>query len=424
MKSFYKAPIFLCAILLPTLSYAQSNYKPGYVIDLKGDTVNGFIDYREWDLNPDNINFKININGGAVQKFAPNDISYFAVNNLTEYRSYTGNISTDDVDPMHISSGRDTSFKVANIFLKVLQKGKNVSLYSYYDRYKKRFYIADNLSRQPKELVYRLYINPDPESLSQKTITENAFRKQLFVLAEQSGVMNSDLQNAIQRAEYHATDILSIVSRINNVSGAEYKKENNDKNRVTFFAGTGVNRTDINPFDQYKSAGAKSTASYLPVVVIGANLLTSPNTGRLVFRTELMISGSHFNSQYIYTGSPYVPVHYSYNQIWAAFAPQIVYNIYNTTNVKLHLNLGIAITYYDYYKANYDLNYALTKVSNAPFGSDFFNKTAFPILIKGGIKVRRIDLFAGYITNNMISDDHYFQLHTSNMQFGINYFLN
>jgi hypothetical protein len=45
MKFFYK--VLLAVILLPAFSYAQSNYKPGYVVNLKGDTLRGFIDCRE-----------------------------------------------------------------------------------------------------------------------------------------------------------------------------------------------------------------------------------------------------------------------------------------------------------------------------------------------------------------------------------------
>ncbi|MDB5026006.1 MAG: hypothetical protein JWP78_3761 [Mucilaginibacter sp.] len=49
MRKIFKT--LLTVVLLPALSYAQSNYKPGYVITLKGDTLPGFIDYREWNSN-------------------------------------------------------------------------------------------------------------------------------------------------------------------------------------------------------------------------------------------------------------------------------------------------------------------------------------------------------------------------------------
>jgi hypothetical protein len=50
MKEIIK--IVLAFLLLPVLASAQSNYKAGYVINLKGDTLKGFINYKEWNQNP------------------------------------------------------------------------------------------------------------------------------------------------------------------------------------------------------------------------------------------------------------------------------------------------------------------------------------------------------------------------------------
>jgi len=46
MKHLVK--LLLIFILLPFISTAQTNYKPGYVVTLTGDTLHGFIDYKEW----------------------------------------------------------------------------------------------------------------------------------------------------------------------------------------------------------------------------------------------------------------------------------------------------------------------------------------------------------------------------------------
>ena len=48
MKRIY----MLIAVLLPLLSIAQSNYKPGYVVDIKGDALHGYLDQKEWGHNP------------------------------------------------------------------------------------------------------------------------------------------------------------------------------------------------------------------------------------------------------------------------------------------------------------------------------------------------------------------------------------
>ncbi|HTD41168.1 MAG TPA: hypothetical protein VK671_11145, partial [Mucilaginibacter sp.] len=72
--------IFLFFVfLLSSLSYAQSNYKPGYVVDLKGDTLKGFIDYREWGSNPNAIDFKTTVTDKESKRFSPADINYFNI---------------------------------------------------------------------------------------------------------------------------------------------------------------------------------------------------------------------------------------------------------------------------------------------------------------------------------------------------------
>ncbi len=39
-------------------SFCQENYQPGYIVGLKGDTLHGFINYRNWERNPDKISFR------------------------------------------------------------------------------------------------------------------------------------------------------------------------------------------------------------------------------------------------------------------------------------------------------------------------------------------------------------------------------
>ena len=121
MKKIYK--ILLSTVLLPALSYAQSNYKPGYVVDLKGDTLKGFIDYREWHSNPNSINFKTTTADIKPHPYSAAEISAFTINKLETYIRYTGPVSMDATDVDHIAYSRDTSTSIVTAFFRVLQKG-------------------------------------------------------------------------------------------------------------------------------------------------------------------------------------------------------------------------------------------------------------------------------------------------------------
>lgn len=50
--------ILFLALICPFFTIAQANYKEGYVINNSGDTLKGFINYREWNSNPSQIAFR------------------------------------------------------------------------------------------------------------------------------------------------------------------------------------------------------------------------------------------------------------------------------------------------------------------------------------------------------------------------------
>ncbi len=150
MNRFTKLLFF--ALLLPLTSNAQSNYKPGYAVTLKGDTLRGYIDNKDWDINPASINFKTSSTDNHTQKFTVSSISFFTVENMS-FEKYAGPVSTDITDINRIANGRDTSYRIDTVFLRILQKGKNVALYSYSDDIKTRFYIGEKPDYAPVELV-------------------------------------------------------------------------------------------------------------------------------------------------------------------------------------------------------------------------------------------------------------------------------
>jgi hypothetical protein len=60
--------------------FSQENFTKGFIISVKGDTIKGFIDYRNWEKNPDKITFK-NLNSETKKTINPIDVQGFGVNN-------------------------------------------------------------------------------------------------------------------------------------------------------------------------------------------------------------------------------------------------------------------------------------------------------------------------------------------------------
>jgi len=217
----------LVAILLPVISAAQSGYQPGSIVNLKGDTDRGFINYSEWENNPRSITFKSGENGPAVQ-FTANQIRYFSVNvgHLAEFQSYIGPISTNSIEVSQLPVGRDTSFTIDTVFLKILQKGNNVVLYSFADNFKTRFFIGEKSPDEPKELIYRPYYNSNEENGRDRTVYETPYKGQLYDAAVKAGKNSAALKDYIQKAVYREADLVNIVSQINGISNTDLSKNN------------------------------------------------------------------------------------------------------------------------------------------------------------------------------------------------------
>jgi len=215
MRVFFK--ILLAVLLLPAFVSAQSNYKPGYVVTVKGDTLKGFINHKGWDLNPRAIKFKKTLKDEAI-KLSVGDIVSFSVGKVARYQRYIGPISMDNVSEDHMIQFRDTSYRVDTVFLEVLQKGKNIALYAYSDAIKSRFFIGENPDYTPLELVYRLYYDVDHadfETQKGRTVNENIYMKQLFALAIKYNADSPALMRELNYYGYKDYYLVQVVKMIN-----------------------------------------------------------------------------------------------------------------------------------------------------------------------------------------------------------------
>lgn len=428
MKNFYK--VFLAAFLLPALSFAQSNYKPGYVVNLKGDTLKGFIDYREWNSNPRAINFKTTIADARPHQYTPAEIVFFTISGLETYIRYSGPVTMDATDVDHISHSRDTSMGTVTAFFRVLQKGKNVALYAYSDELKLRFYIGETPDYTIKELGYRLYYNYSGNAVNgQKgvTVNENTYMKQLFALANKYEVLTDNLKWDIEHTGYNKDDLLGIVSKINHISKAENEKTNTVKGPAfNLFVGAGLN---INNFStpassSYYAGGGRSQTSYGPAASLGVNFFANPSTRQLQFRIEAGVTKSKYNFLYNLKVSPYIPFRASFDELAISFAPQIIYNFYNAENFKIYGDLGFAFGFASFSNAylgsQSQPNSATDIEANDPY---LFHKSDNSFLLKVGVQVHKNwGIYLQYLTGTAITEGGYFQMNSSCEQVGVNYF--
>jgi hypothetical protein len=410
MRFFY---LLTSMVLLGLSASAQSNYKPGYLVNTKGDTTRGFINYREWDNNPESIDFKTTLADNNKQKIAPADVAGFSITGLTTYQTYSGRVSTDESNGNRVANSRDTSFIITDIFLKVLQKGKNATLYSYQDQIKTRYFISED-AQPPKELIYHLYYAAGQNG----TITESTYKKQLSVIAGKHNLLDDKLNLYIQRSEYSYSNILSVVSKLNDMKVA---KEDNVITANYFYAGIGVNITSFTTDGEYKKAGGKPYTSIMPMLLAGVNVYANPNTQNLAFRFELGIGANRYESNYKNQVLPYNDVVFHFTQLSASLTPQVLYNFYNQPNFKFYGAIGMQVSYNQYVDKAFQNKdgTAFSSFSGAVFD---FNKVFANPLVKAGFTInKKINIYASYIPVTNVNVDPYFLISYTTVQAGINY---
>ncbi|MBS1524591.1 MAG: hypothetical protein JST19_03015 [Bacteroidetes bacterium] len=409
-------------LLAPLISNAQSNYKPGYVVKLNGDTVKGFIDYREWEFNPDAISFKQSVADDAAKTYGVNDIKYFSVDGLDSFILYNGLITADSTDPNKLSQmgffERDTSVKQVTVFLKVLEKGDRLALYSYKDDLKMRFFVGENPGYAPRELIYRFV----------RLGSENTYRKQLSAEAYKYSELNDKLIPYIAKADYSLDDILTIVNKINHITNAQYAKTHYKGSSVDIFAGAAVNVNTTAPSSSaaFATAGGGSNTSYMPAFFAGLKFFANPATRRLQLRLELSDALSSYKSLYTAKVYPYKPTEASFNSNALSASLQIIYNFYNAANFKVYGGVGYVISAYSFSNSylgtqNHDGSES-DIAANDPY---FFVHQNTTFLLKAGVQLSsHFEVFANYLINNNVTEGGYFELSSNVLQAGVLYSFN
>jgi hypothetical protein len=410
MNKLYK---LLLSILffVPVISNAQSNYKPGYVLTTKGDTLRGFINVKEWDRNPKSISFKTAAGNNESRTLGVNDITFFKAENAETYQRYIGVLNTDPTNIGNLSTGRDTSTVTDSVFLKVVQKGTNVTLYQYTDDKKDHFFIADNQRGTTfTELIYRIYYDEG------KTVHENKYMGQLFNLAQKYDVGSETLKTRIERSAYSYTDLADITRTINKTTEKEDALVTGKKKGTFFFASAGLN---ISQISSSLSDFDGSSAAYFPRLAVGINILANPNVGKLVLRAEVAYTSNKFKNTKV-TNNGNETDTYAFNQNTLSVIPQLLYNFYNTDSFKFYGDVGVSFNI-----SRYGNNLSHIKTGNTDYAyknqySLSSTWTAFPIKI-GAVLNKKLDINIAYIANATFSQAVGYAIQVKAVQIGINY---
>jgi hypothetical protein len=404
MKFFY----LLLLLALPSVIFGQSNYHAGYILKAGGDTIKGFINYREWERSPKKIDFKPSMDNAKATAYAPEAIKGFGVYGFERYVSYIGVVTMSSNDISSLSSDIDTSKKIDTLFLKQVTTGKYVTLYSNKDAIKVRLFIAEP-GDNPSELIYYSYIND-----VQQIAGSSQFIGQLLLIANKAAPGNDRLRYEINTLTYSEPHVAEAVDHINGVS-------NRKEIKSRFFVGAGLNittsQTDFaNGYDK-----VNNSTSLGPKIGVGIDFFNNPQVQKLIFRVELSASSAMPRFLYPVTvaAKPAEEV-YEYNQYSATITPQILLNIYNKDDFKFYLDAGWSFNFSTYSNNKFTIKNAPADVVEQetiekPFILEKYWSN-FPLQI-GVVLHKKIEIYGTYTPDAAYTK--YSQFYASNKSIGI-----
>jgi len=414
MKRYY----LIALLLAPLLSIAQSNYKVGYAVNFTGDTLRGYINLKEWGRNPTDISFKTTLADKPRQLGLP-DINYFEIFDYVSYRRYTVSVSLNRVDISSPASLADTVTETRNVFLKVIQTGKNVTLYAYRDNLKERFYIKDNSVAAPSELVFGIY----QSEISGNVINKTTYRSQLGELVAKYKPGSDELMKKVQQADYSESDLINIASEINGGAHAGASKGGQASTAaVRLFAGLSFFSNTIKDGQYY---GSPSSASVAPKITTGADLVLNPAVGHLIFRIQLAYSSNNFSFNNI--SNPIYNINNPQNSVvkvtqhTLSATPQVIFNIYNAEALKVFVDLGYCINFLSYPGNDAPALRGRTSDGN-PIAFDSISEYSTVQLKAGVVIAKRLEIYTAYFPGGDISASQKYSIDMSSYEVGLNYY--
>ncbi|MEM6845045.1 MAG: hypothetical protein AAF632_22720 [Bacteroidota bacterium] len=192
----------LCGVLFSFSIHsaqAQKNFLPGEVITKAGDTLSGYIDYRNWRRNPTEISFKSS-KSATSKKYTPFDIQEFSV----EDEHYVSAMVEREKSSKRTDALTDETFlrlDVTTAFLQTLVEGSK-SLYYLSDvQGIDQFYVKQDSSYQL--LIYKRYI---VKQRHRRVIGEN--------------------RTFVRQLENYLIDCPAIIEKLRNIKYNKYELKN------------------------------------------------------------------------------------------------------------------------------------------------------------------------------------------------------
>jgi hypothetical protein len=374
-------------LLIPIFSVAQNNYKAGYMVTLKGDTLNGFISYKTGNKNPLEFTFKDNLNSSRTKTFSAADATAFVIGRYKIYKSFIVDISQNKIGESNVSK---TSIK-DNVFLNLIDSGKNVTLYQYTDKIKERFFIKEK-NTNPVELILHEY---SATNYTAELVKQEIYKRQLQSLAVKYLVQYQQTVDEAQQAGYTKEDIEKIVFEINGSDRATTFTSTKE-NKARPFVGIGLNMLSAHNFstnnsipqltNNYPNAIAKQSAS--AEINLGEDIFLNQKEKAIILRIEFHVT---YSGNSTITDNQSGTLLEKYRTLTVSLNPQLLFDVYNSGSTKIYIGAGWQLFGLGGAKVSYtNKNYNELNPPAYYAGNFIFTTTANVVLNN------KFDIYAGY----------------------------
>ncbi|MFB9077598.1 hypothetical protein ACFFLS_01190 [Flavobacterium procerum] len=243
MKKFLLLTFLFCYSLMN----AQISFEKGYFISNDNKKTECYIKNVDWNYNPIEFKYKINIEDSNVKTETIANVKEFGINDNNTYQRAKVNIDISSSELERLSVNKNPDWKEDLIFLKVLVKG-DTSLYQYVNPEMTRFFYETKNS-QLEQLVYKEYF--DQESTPRTAIENNYYRQQLLNNVKSENITDNDIKRVIYKRE----SLMKYFLKYNNVSTKEIENTITSANKSIYLlkvtAGVGFSSISIDATGGY-----------------------------------------------------------------------------------------------------------------------------------------------------------------------------
>ncbi|MDP4290447.1 MAG: outer membrane beta-barrel protein [Bacteroidota bacterium] len=338
---FYKIVFTVIGMLLLQVSFGQENYLKGYIVEKTGDTIPGFIDYRNWDRNPDKISFKDGLNS-AITNYTPSMIKAFGVKDEI-YISAEVMVETSSDILKDLENNANLHLKTFTVFLQTMVTGPK-SLYYYKNKSgKEQFYIRQDSDFEL--LLHKRYLNQQDDG---EVLTEsNKYFGQLALYLSDC----PQIQTLLKTVEYSKPKLEKLFQEY---YGAKHSRmtfqKKTEKSLFEFGITGGVASTNLKlkpVTDLYyylKNVKYSPSTNLIPGLFL--NIVLPRNQGKFCIYNEINYSSFHTSGQY-YESSPNNPdlnnrlVTTQFDYTYLKMSNMIRYQ-YALEHMKIFVNGGIS----------------------------------------------------------------------------------